>query len=450
MTESAKLRALAPIERIRGRLRVPGDKSLSHRALMFAAIAHGRSRIAGLAPGGDVRSTRHVLETLGVSITDDPDAADAVIVEGQGWTGLDRADDTPVILDCGNAGTTARLMTGLLAGRRGAFRLTGDASLSQRPMGRVVRPLTTFGVRIDGQSTLPLTIHGGSLKPCRQQTEVPSAQVKSALLLAALQAPGASEVREARLTRDHTERLLRSMGAAIEPIDAGEPSARAWRIGGGAQPLSPLQFEVPGDPSSAAYAVALACARPGSQVEIVHLDLNPTRLGFYRLLQRMGADIRWTESATEPEPVGTLWATAGSLEGIEIGPADVVDAIDELPLIAVIAAIANGRTVLAGAGELRHKESDRIAATVALLHAFGAKVTERPDGMIIEGGGGLRGARVEAHGDHRIAMCAAVAAALAQGASALDGDQWVRISYPGFFDDLAQLAGDDGRGKEFG
>ena len=439
MNETEKQRVLRPLDGVRGRLTVPGDKSLSHRSLMFGAVAEGVSRVRGLASGGDVRSTRAVLETIGVPIRDE---GGAVVIEGRGWAGLDV--DGEVEIDCGNSGTSARLLCGLLAGRRGRYRLIGDASLSRRPMARVTRPLAGFGADFDGGETLPITICGGQLTAANLDTGVASAQVKSALILAALQADGPSIVREARRSRDHTERLMSAMGAPIEPIDGDFDAALAWRIGGGASSLMPLDFDVPGDPSSAAYAVALACALPDSEIEVEHVCLNPGRIGFYRLLARMGADIDWQMTAASPEPVGAIRARGGPRRGIEVGPEDVVDAIDELPLLAVIAATAEGRTVIRGAEELRHKESDRIAATARLLTAFGARVEERPDGLVIEGDPGarpFRGAAVDAEHDHRIAMCAAVAAALSEGDSSLTGGQWVAISYPGFFGDLARLGG---------
>jgi 3-phosphoshikimate 1-carboxyvinyltransferase len=329
------------------------------------------------------------------------DQADGVAIEGRGWDALARDPAVaPLPLDCGNSGTTARLLLGLLAGRSGRFELVGDASLSRRPMGRVTRPLAAFGARVEGGDTLPLQVEGRVLRAAKVATGVASAQVKSALVLAALQADGESTIGEPEPTRDHTERLLTAMGAAITPAVGGE-SGPAWRVAGGCPRLAPLDLTVPGDPSSAAFLVGLAVA---------------------------------------PEPVGTIEVTGGRLSGTRIGGQDVVDAIDELPLLAVLAAVAEGPTRIEGAGELRVKESDRIAATAALLRAFGAACEEQEDGLTIAGGARLHGTAFDARGDHRIAMAGTIAAALAEGPSTLTGGEWVTISYPAFFEDLARLA----------
>ncbi|MFQ5655808.1 MAG: 3-phosphoshikimate 1-carboxyvinyltransferase, partial [Planctomycetota bacterium] len=405
----ARVRLLPPIGRIGGSLTPPGDKSISHRSLLFAAIAEGRSRIEGLAPGGDARSTRRVLESLGVEIHEE---GGGLVVVGRGWAALDRTEDRPpgeLSLDCGNSGTTARLLCGLLAGRRGRFRIAGDPSLSRRPMGRVRAPLEELGACFEGGDSLPLTVVGSPLSGGPVAAPVPSAQVKSALILAALQADGESLIREPRPTRDHTERLLRAMGAPLAPD--GE-SGCAWRVGGGAEPLRPLGIRVAGDPSSAAYAVALAALLEGSDVRVLGVCVNPRRLGFYRLLRRLGGDVRWHGGGPE-DAGGEIRARARPLQGIDVGPEEVVDSIDEIPLLAVVAAAAEGETTIRGAEELRHKESDRISSTVALLEAFGADVQERPDGLRVRGGRRWPGgAQIDSRGDHRIAMCAAVAAAL--------------------------------------
>jgi 3-phosphoshikimate 1-carboxyvinyltransferase len=309
-------------------------------------------------------------------------------------------------------------------------------------MARVVDPLRRLGARIEGGKTLPLEVQGGALDAGQLETGVASAQVKSALILAALQAGGVSTIREPRATRDHSERLLRAMGARIEPLE-GEGG---WRVHGGAPALRPLSLAVPGDPSSAAYPLALACLLPDSEVAVEGVSLNTTRLGFCRLLRKMGGRVQAGEVsdaplADEPEPIGRLTASTSALRPIGLAEADVSDAIDEVPLIAALAATVDGETVIRGAGELRRKESDRIAATASLLRAFGADVEELQDGLRIRGPASLRGARVDACGDHRIAMCAAILAAVADGPSELVGASWVRISYPSFFEDLAGLAG---------
>ncbi|MHC5019806.1 MAG: 3-phosphoshikimate 1-carboxyvinyltransferase [Planctomycetota bacterium] len=425
---------LTPWNRCAGTLRVPGDKSISHRAVLFAALANGQSSIAGLSPGADVASSRAAVQQLGVHVEDD---GDVVVVHGRGWDGLSHAPDIPAIpIDCGNSGTTARLLCGMLAGRTGAFRLIGDESLSRRPMGRVTIPLAAMGARFDGRDTLPLEIMGSPLQGRTTKLALASAQVKSCLILAALQAQGPSAIHEPRATRDHTERLLRAMGAPLRG-DATDPTK--WEIDGGGVALSPFELEVPGDPSSAAYSAALAVLLPDSELVVEELLLNPRRLGFVQVLSRMGAQCTLTAQRQEPEPVGTLTIHSSKLQGVTLTPDETVDAIDELPLLACVASQAAGETVIRGVADLRNKESDRITETVALLRAFGAEVEEHDDGLTIAGGARLTGATVDAKHDHRIAMCAAVLAALAEGDSALTGAEWVRISYPNFFEDLARL-----------
>lgn len=427
--------ALRPFARCRGTLRVPGDKSISHRAVLFAALADGESTVTGLAPGDDVRRTRRAVEALGVRVEDD---GGALVVRGRGWDGLARDPGAPPLpIDCGNSGTSARLLCGVLAGRPGRFRLHGDASLSRRPMARVASPLREMGAAITGGDTLPIEITGRPLRGRHHRLLVASAQVKSALLLAALQAEGPSSVAEPRPTRDHTERLLRWQGA---PVTGDPADPTRWEVPGGAPALAPFDLAVPGDPSSAAFAVAVACLRPGSKLCVEDVCLNPRRLGFVQVLTRMGAAITCHAERQEPEPVGAIEARASTLRGVTLTPDEVVDAIDELPLLAVVGALAEGRTEIRGAGELRHKETDRIAATAALLRAFGATAVEEfEDGLAVTGPTRLRGATVDSGGDHRIAMCAAVAAACAEGDSTLHGAEWVSISYPGFFQDWAAL-----------
>lgn len=423
---------LAPRRPLRGAFTVPGDKSISHRALIFAALAEGESRLSGLAPGDDVRSTRRVLESLGVPIHEE---GDALRVVGRGWETIGRDPAREALeLDCGNSGTTARLMLGLLAGRPGRFLLRGDASLSRRPMRRVADPLRAMGARIDQGQNLPLGIEGGRLRASDYDSPVASAQIKSALVLAALQAEGESLLSEPRLSRDHTERMLGAMGATLERVGPGQ-----IRVRGGRPPLLALDLQVPGDPSSAAFAIAISCLLPGSAVQVEGVSVNPTRTGFFRLLQRMGAAVEIDASSAAGEEGRAIAGRASPLMGIAVHEADVVDAIDEIPLLAVVATQAEGRTTIRGAGELRIKESDRIAATARLLEAFGASVEELDDGLAIEGPTRLRGAAVDAEHDHRIAMCAAVCASIAEGESSLSGAEWVRVSYPGFFQDLDRL-----------
>lgn len=432
---------LTPRGPLVGSFRPPGDKSVGHRVLLLASVATGTSVVRGLPGGGDVASTRGAVDRLGTAVRDRADGA--VEIEGRGWEPLERPPDArPVDLECGNSGTTARLLAGLLAGRPGVFVLRGDASLSRRPMDRVAIPLARLGARIEGGPALPLTVRGGPLRGASVETGVASAQVKSALLLAAVQARGPSAIVEPRPTRDHTERLLAAMGA---PPTRDGPRCL---VEGGRPTLRPLDLEVPADPSSAAFAVALACLVEGSAVEARGVLLSPRRLGFYRLLARMGAEVRWSETDAAIEPTGTIVAKAGPLRAIDVAPEEVADAIDELPLLAVAATRAEGTTVIRGAAELRLKESDRIRATVEMLRAFGARAEELPDGLRVTGPTPLSGTAVDARGDHRIAMCAAVAASIAKGPSRLSGGSWIAISYPEFFRDLDDLerAGADGRG----
>jgi 3-phosphoshikimate 1-carboxyvinyltransferase len=432
---SGPARPLAPLGAFDAKLRPPGDKSISHRALLFSAVARGESRIARLSRSRDVGSTAAALRRLGVTIREP--ATDVTVVSGRGWRALDRHPADPELqLECGNSGTTARLLAGLLAGRRGRFRLTGDDSLSRRPMGRVVEPLALMGAAIEGGPRLPLIVGGGELDCDGLGFEVSSAQVKGALILAGLQARGRLSIECRSPMRDHSERMLAAMRAGIRR-EPGPPER--IEVCGGAVDLEPLDVVVPGDPSSAAPFIALACAIPGARIEVVDVSLNETRLGFLRLLAEMGARISIGSGGGDVEPGGTIVAEGSALRGIDVDAGRAADAIDELPLLAVVATAARGKTTIRGAEELRLKESDRIAQTVRLLDSFGARVAELEDGLVVEGGGRLSGASVSCGGDHRIAMCAAVAAALSERGSRLAGDDCVAISYPGFFDDLALL-----------
>lgn len=424
---------LHPLRQLTGHLRPPGDKSISHRALLLAAVAEGGSLLEGLGTGVDVRTTRRVLETLGIKFVED---GPAVRILGAGWEGFPGVRRWgQFALDCENSGTTTRLLLGLLAGRPGDFSLCGDESLSRRPMGRVVEPLSRMGARIEGGDQLPLVVRGGSLRGCSLTTQVASAQVKSALILAALQAEGESVITEPRSSRDHTERLLRVMGSPLWR----DSEKDSWHVEGGCQPLKPLHLAIPGDPSSAAPFVALACALPGSDLVVEGVDLNPRRTGFFSLLQRMGGRVTEKVEYLEPEPTGVLQVQGGALRGIEVQAGEVVDAIDELPLLGVLGAVAEGTTVLNGARELRLKESDRIAEIIKLLHSFGVEAEEFPDGFAVRGPQTMKGTAFETRGDHRIAMAGAVASALAEGDSVVSGEEWVAVSNPAFFHDLNRL-----------
>ncbi|MCK5439620.1 MAG: 3-phosphoshikimate 1-carboxyvinyltransferase [Gemmatimonadetes bacterium] len=417
---------LGPVGRVRSRVRVPGDKSISHRALVLNAVAEGTATVRGLAPGADVGATLGALEALGVTIERLGD--DRVRVTG----GAHWHAKQPI--DCQNSGTTARLLLGLLASRAPApVTLTGDQSLSRRPMRRVVEPLRRMGAEIEPADTLPLTVTGRPLTGAEHHLDVASAQLKTALLLAGLAADGLTMLIEPGVSRDHTERVLAAMGARIERRE------REVRVRPG--DLTALDIDVPGDFSSAAPFLALAAAREGSEIVVEEVGLNPTRTGFLDLLRAFGAEVETTVVVTEPEPYGDVRVMGTKLSGIDVDPEIVPRTIDELPLIAVVATQAEGLTRVRGATELRVKESDRIEAIAAGLVRMGADMEMAPDGFDIRGPTVLEGARLDAAGDHRIGMALAIGAALAQGGSTLDGTEWIDVSYPSFLTDLVSCAG---------
>ena len=428
-----RLRSSGPL---RGSVQVPGDKSISHRALICNALAAGEARVEGFLDGDDCLHTLSCLEQLGVHVER---AAGSLLVRSAGRTGL---RTTETALDCGNSGTTMRLLAGLVAGLDGRSVLDGDASLRRRPMARVLRPLVQMGVEARGdgdEMRAPISVHGGALRPFRGRMTVPSAQVKSAILLAALAADGPSQVEEIALTRDHTEIMLGAMGAAIErdgPIVRLDPRAE----------LHPVDVDVPGDASAAAFWLVAGSIVPGSEIRLPNVGVNPTRAGAIDVLRAMGARIELSnERRAGGERVADLTVRAAPLRGAVIEGDLIARAIDELPVLAVAAAVASGPTEIRDAGELRIKESDRVAATAKLLTAFAAEVEERPDGLRIAGGAQLRPGTVDSAGDHRLAMAAAVAALAAtpprEAVSRIDGEDAVAVSYPAFWRDLAQLAG---------
>jgi len=413
---------------------VPGDKSIAHRALMLAALADGRSELEGLPGGHDVGSTAAVMRQLGVRIQ--ATANGQARIEGCGLGGL-RVPDAP--LDCGNSGTTMRLLAGLLAGTGLHVVLGGDASLQRRPMRRVIDPLRAMGAAVtsDREGYPPLQIQGGNLCGITYEPAVASAQVKSCILLAGLSAQGTTCVRETRATRDHTERMLQHMGAELR-VDAA--ARRACVKGGDA--LKPLHGTIPGDLSSAAYWVAAAVLRPGSELELPGVGLNPTRTAILSCLREWGADIRVGQADEQlGEPVGTLYVRGGSdpLAGGRIEASEVPGLIDELPLLAAIGALTSNGVEIRGAQELRVKESDRIAATVAGLKSLGAQVKEYPDGLAVAGSQRLRGGTVDAVGDHRIALTFATVALAASAPIRVVDAAAAAVSYPEFFDQIEQL-----------
>jgi 3-phosphoshikimate 1-carboxyvinyltransferase len=424
--------SVAPARRLRGRLRVPGDKSISHRYAILGAIAHGRSTITNYAPGADCRSTLACLCRLGVDVAGDGDGP--IMVLGRGLGGLRSAVGA---LDAGNSGTTIRLLAGVLAGHAFTTAIGGDDSLSRRPMRRVIAPLEAMGARIEAEDGRPpLTIHGAALHAIAHIPETPSAQVKSAVLLAGLHADGATRVVEPAATRDHTERALQAFGGQVG-IDA-----LTVTVSGGQQ-LRGQPLTVPGDVSSAAFWLVGAAALPGSRIEIDDVGLNPTRTAFLDVLRRFGARVDVAITGTEAgEPRGTVAVAHDRLGAIEIAPHEVPGLIDELPALAALAA-SGGDVVVRGARELRVKESDRIATLVAGFRALGIEADERPDGFAIRGSldrsGRPAGGAADARGDHRMAMAFAIAALAAEGPSTIDGADAVGISYPGFFETLDRL-----------
>ncbi|MGH7860178.1 MAG: 3-phosphoshikimate 1-carboxyvinyltransferase [Candidatus Binatia bacterium] len=418
---------------ISGEVSVPGDKSISHRALMFAAIARGRSSVWGLGPGDDIVATRSCLEALGVAV----DGADPVTIEGAGLRSWSAAAAS---LDCRNSGTTMRLLAGLCAHHDFETTLDGDASLRRRPMDRIVRPLRALGAEASARDDrfAPVTVHGGKLHGAAVDTGVASAQVKSCAILAGLAASADVVVTEPYPTRDHTERMLGSLGVGLETERLPDGRNRVSVVPGEPRPFD---LSVPGDPSSAAFVVAAGVL--GGSVRIDGVCLNPGRIGFLEALRRMGASVRYEVTDERMgEPVGWIEAERSELHGIGIEGPVVPTLHDELPLLAVLATQAQGTTVVEGASELRVKESDRVTAISDLLGRLGARVTERPDGFVVEGPVPLHGAVVDARGDHRMAMTAAVAGLAASGETCVEGFDCAAVSWPAFADVLTALGGD--------
>ena len=412
---------------LQGELRVPGDKSISHRALLVGALARGRSRVTGLNTGLDVRATGAALTQLGARCALEEENHQ-VEVEGYGWDSL---TEPSRVLECGNSGTSMRLLTGVCALVDGLSVLTGDQSLSRRPMLRVVAPLRQMGARIDGRlhgDRPPLAIRGGHLTGVDVELDVPSAQVKSALLLAGVGAEGATSVREPLASRDHTERMLEACGARLEMSDG------LVRVLGGT-PLRPLDVAVPGDLSAAAFFVVAAALVPGSELTLLGVGLNSTRTGVLDVLAAMGADLRVEPRAEQSfEAIGDITISHSPLKGVTVDPADVPRLIDELPVLAIAASQAEGETVITGAGELRVKESDRIEKVAHGLRKLGVSVETLPDGLIVKGPALLQGGEIDSAGDHRIAMAFAVAGLVAEAKVTIKGWSSVETSFPGFLE----------------
>jgi 3-phosphoshikimate 1-carboxyvinyltransferase len=423
--------------KIEGTLRVPSDKSISHRAIILGSLAEGPVRVKNWLRAADTLATLNIYRQLGVEIEEITPTE--LVVKGTGFEGLREPSD---ILDAQNSGTTTRLTLGVLATQPFFSVITGDNSLRRRPMLRVVKPLRQMGATIDGReegNLLPLAVRGGQLKGISFFNKKASAQVKSALLLAGLQAEGITEVEEPYLSRDHTERMLQlfEVDLNIIPTEGGI----LVKLKGGQTLKGDKDIVVPADPSSAAFFAAAAVLLPGSHLVLKDVLINPTRDGFFRKLKEMGANIEYTNvREISREPIADIEVKySPELRGVEVHPEEVPAMIDELPLLAVVATQAEGRTLIKGASELRVKESDRIKATVENLRQMGAKIEELPDGMVIEGKTPLKGAKIKTYDDHRIAMAFTIAGLIADGPVELDNPECVKISYPNFFEDLKKV-----------
>ena len=425
----------AAVPQLRGTLDVPGDKSISHRAVMFNAIAEGTAYITHFLPGADCLSTIACFRAMGVHIDHH---GDSVTVHGVGLRGLREPND---VLDCGNSGTTLRLLTGLLAGQAGKYAvLTGDASLRSRPQRRIIDPLRALGAQLDGRNNgalAPLSVRGATIHGGAYELPIASAQVKSALLLAALSGDDVLTLTGRTDGRDHTELMLAGMGVDIRT------NGSTVTLSPPAHPVLPyaLSLRVPGDPSSAAFWWVAAAIHPNAEITTTGVGMNPTRIGALEVLKAMGAQITISNARTEgSEPVADVTVRSSSLQATTIRGAVIPHLIDEIPVLAVAAAMAHGQTVIADAQELKAKETDRIATVVAALHAMGVTAEATDDGMLITGRGALSGATLASHGDHRLAMAWAVASLVATGSTTIQGTDAVDVSYPGFWRDLQLIA----------
>lgn len=463
---------------LKGEITIPGDKSISHRSVLFGSIAKGTTEITGFLKGADCLSTIDCFRRMGVEISEDKDR---VLVHGNGLHGLKAPDG---VLDCGNSGTTTRLISGILAAQDFDVTLTGDRSIRKRPMKRIMDPLSRMGAditSIPGNGCAPLRICGRPLHGISYHSPVASAQVKSAILLAGLYADGETRVTEDCLSRDHTERMLKHFGADVQSLDAAgaaaadhspstvtadhspgtatadhspstatghapgiaaadHSSSAATAIIRPADELYGCPIDVPGDISSAAFFIAAALLVPGSDLLIKHVGINPTRAGILTVCRAMGGDITLLDvDEASGEPTADLLVRHSALKGTQIGGAIIPTLIDELPMLAAMACFADGQTIIRDAAELKVKESDRIGVMVQNLKAMGADVTETADGMVIQGGRPLHGAVIDSKLDHRIAMTFAVASLCAEGETKILGAQCVEISYPDFYKDLARL-----------
>ncbi|MCD8337648.1 MAG: 3-phosphoshikimate 1-carboxyvinyltransferase [Lachnospiraceae bacterium] len=425
---------------LRGELSIPGDKSISHRSIMFGALANGTTEVTNFLTGADCLSTIACFHQMGIDITLEEDSRGGhVLVHGKGLHGLHAPS---AILDAGNSGTTVRLLSGILAGQSFDSVITGDASIQKRPMRRIITPLLAMGADISsekGNGCAPLHICGTRLHGAHYDSPVASAQVKSCVLLAGLYADGVTSVTEPAVSRNHSELMLRYFGADLQT--GADEASGGFTVSVAPEPtLTGQKIYVPGDISSAAYFIAAALLVPGSELLLKNVGINPTRDGMLRVCQAMGADITLlNEDHSGAEPCADLLVRSSALKAVEIGGGLIPTLIDELPVLAVLAAFADGTTVIRDAAELRVKESDRIAVMTENLTRIGCPVEATPDGMIITGGRPLHGAQIDPHKDHRIAMSFAVAALACAGEMDILDADCVKISYPGFYEDLAAL-----------
>ena len=419
-----------PLSGLRGEITIPGDKSISHRSVMFGSLAKGTTKITGFLQGADCLSTISCFRKMGISIEN---LEDTVLVHGNGLHGLKKPDS---VLDCGNSGTTTRLISGILSAQNFSVTLTGDASIQKRPMKRIMDPLSQMGADItsvNGNGCAPLAINGRILHGIHYQSPVASAQVKSAILLAGLYAEGETKVTEPSLSRNHTELMLKEFGADVR-------TEKTTAIIRPAEELFAKEIAVPGDISSAAFFLAAGLMIPHSEILIKNVGINPTRDGMIHVCRAMGGDLTLLNVRMTGEPVADILVRTSSLHATDIHGDIIPTLIDELPMIAAMACFAEGDTIIRDAAELKVKESNRIAVMAENLSAMGADVEETVDGMIIHGGKPLHGATIDSHLDHRIAMTFAITAALAEGETEILGAECVNISYPDFYQDLNKLA----------
>ncbi len=423
------MRIEGPVKGVKGRIRVPSDKSISHRAVILGSVAKGKTVVKRWLRSLDTLTTLEIFKKLGTSVEE---RGDELLIEGRDFS----FEEPQNVLDAKNSGTTARITLGVLATQPFFSVITGDESLRRRPMGRVAKPLKAMGAFIDGREEgekLPLAVRGGRLKGMEFSSEKASAQVKSALLLAGLRAEGTTKVTEPLKSRDHTERMLRAFGVKVQE------EGLTVSVEGG-QTLEGTEVLCPGDPSSASFFVAL-CLLSGGEVLIEEVLVNPTRDGFFRKVREMGADIRYENlREVSGEPVADLYVRySGRLRGVEVNPEEVPSMIDEIPILAVLMALSEGTSVVRGAEELRVKESDRIRAVVENLRSMGARIEETEDGFVVEGVENLKGSHIKTYSDHRIAMAFTVAGLVAVGETTIDDPDCVSVSYPSFFEDIRRL-----------